>query len=186
GFQGAIGYSFQSNPDSEVGGSGNNDRLIDLGLKYDNGPLKAVITYQHLSPSDLSPNNGKFKNLTIGANYDFGVVAVYAGYANAKNIRNVGSWNTVLGATTNATSADFTKDNAWTVGLSAPLGPGKAYAAYQKANQSKVKGWALGYTYDLSKRTNLYAFFADNKVRDWAADDDRKARQFALGLQHRF
>ena len=182
GFQGAIGYSFQSNPDTEAAGNKNNDRLIDLGLKYDNGPLKAVLTYQYLNPSQLTANNGKFKNLTLGANYDFGVVAVYAGYANAKGIRTVAGYNGSIGAT----SADFTKDNAYTIGLSAPLGPGKAYASYQKATKSKSDNWAIGYTYDMSKRTNLYAFFVDGNVRDFAAKKDLSNRQFALGLQHRF
>ncbi|ODU65597.1 MAG: hypothetical protein ABT00_22850 [Bordetella sp. SCN 68-11] len=182
GFQGAIGYSFQSNPDTEAAGNKNNDRLIDLGLKYDNGPLKAVLTYQYLNPSQLTANNGKFKNLTLGANYDFGVVAVYAGYANAKGIRTVAGYNGSIGAT----SADFTKDNAYTIGLSAPLGPGKAYASYQKATKSKSDNWAIGYTYDLYKRTNLYAFFVDGNVRDFAAKKDLSNRQFALGLQHRF
>ncbi|MPS29081.1 porin [Pigmentiphaga sp.] len=182
GFQGAIGYSFQSNPDTEVAGSKNNDRLVDLGLKYDNGPLKAVVTYQYLNPSQLTANNGKFKNLTLGANYDFGVVAVYAGYANAKGIRTVNGYNGAI----NATSADFTKDNAYTIGLSAPLGPGKAYAAYQKATKSKTDNWAIGYTYDLSKRTNLYAFYVDGNVRNFATKQDLSNRQFALGLQHRF
>jgi len=188
GFQGALGYSFNVNG-QEAGGSRNNDRLFDVGLKYDNGPLKAVITYQYLNPTSATPNNGKFKNLTLGANYDFGVVAVYGGYAHAKNIRNVGAWNAgaAFGSTnTGATAANFTKDNAWTLGLSAPLGPGKAYAAYQKATQSKVKGFAVGYAYDLSKRTNLYAYYAQNEVRNWTTGQDLDAKQFALGLQHRF
>ncbi|GAA0529851.1 porin [Pigmentiphaga daeguensis] len=185
GFQGAIGYSFNVNG-TEAAGSKNNNRLIDLGLKYDNGPLKAVLTYQYMKPA--TGGNGNFKNLTIGANYDFGVVAVYAGYANAKNIQNAASWNAnaVYAGGFSNTGATFTKDNAYTIGLSAPLGPGKAYAAYQKATQSKVKGFALGYTYDLSKRTNLYTYFSQNEVRDWAANKNLDARQFAVGLQHRF
>ena len=193
GFQGAVGYSFANDPnaESEVAGASRNNRLIDLGLKYSNGPLQAVVTYQYLNPSQATPNNGKFKNLTLGANYDFGVVAVYAGYANAKGIRNPGTWNTSgayagTGYASGATSANFTKDNAWTLGLSAPLGPGKAYAAYQKATQSKVKGFALGYVYDLSKRTNLYTYFAQNELHDWTANKSLDARQFAVGLQHRF
>lgn len=191
GFQGAIGYSFQSNADNEVAKSNQNDRLLDLGLQYANGPLKAVITYQYLNPSQATANNGKFKNLTLGANYDFGVAAVYAGYANAKGIRTPGTWNSSAayagtGYNSGATSANFTKDNAWTLGVSAPVGPGKAYAAYQKATQSKVKGFALGYTYDLSKRTNLYTYFAQNEVYDWRANKSLDARQFAVGLQHRF
>ena len=190
GFQGAIGYSFQANDlnnGAERAGNKNNDRLIDLGLKYDNGPLKAVITYQYMNPSQFGTdpaNNGKLKNLTLGANYDFGVVAVYAGYANIKGIRTVAGYNGAIVPT--GTPTPFTKDNAYTIGLSAPLGPGKAYAAYQKATKSKSDNWAVGYTYDLSKRTNLYAFFVDGNVRDFGAQKDLSNRQFALGMQHRF
>ncbi|VCU71995.1 Outer membrane porin protein precursor [Pigmentiphaga humi] len=197
GFQAGIGYSFNING-QETMNTKANSRLLDLGVQYANGPLKAVLTYQIVDPVSQTAggtavaNNGKFKNLTLGANYDFGVVAVYAGYANAKNINNPGAWNGAAaysgtGYTSGATSANFTKDNAWTLGVSAPIGgAAKVYAAYQKATQSKVKGFALGATYDLSKRTNLYAYFAQNEVRQWTTNRDLDARQFAAGLQHRF
>lgn len=192
GFQASIGYSFAATsttltatgpnvnlPATEVPVSGHNARLLDAGLKYDNGPLKAVITYQQIEP----PQSGTktFRNLTLGATYDFGVAAVYAGYAKAKDITFINGYNNVV-----ATGGQFKDDNAYTIGASAPLGPGKLYAAWQKATKSKVDGWAIGYTYDLSKRTNLYAFFADNDVRNFDANRDMTYRQFALGLQHRF
>lgn len=193
GFQGSVGYSFAATtvtaagpqvntPATEVAGNKNNDRLLNLGLKYDNGPLKAVVTYEYLNPDQRFANNGKLKNLTLGANYNFGVATVYAGYSNSNNIRTVAGWNGSIGAT----AANFTKDSAYTLGVAAPVGPGKIYAAWQKATKSKTNGWALGYRYDLSKRTNVYAFFANNEIRNFTTNKDLYSRQLAVGLQHNF
>lgn len=186
GVQAAVGYSFNAfaNPTSgetEAPQSGKNNRMIDAGLKYENGPIKGVLTYQQVE-SPL-PGTKTFRNLTLGASYDFGVAAVFAGYAKAKNITGayLNGYNSVV-----ATSGQFTDDNAYTIGASAPIGPGKLYAAWQKATKSKVDGWALGYTYDLSKRTNLYAFYADNDVRNFDQNRDMTYRQLGVGLQHRF
>ncbi len=175
GFQAAAGYSFNIAAPEQVGSS-NNNRLMDFGLKYSNGPINAVAAYQIVDPASGAD---KFKNLTLAASYNFGVATVHAGYANAKDIVTPGGYNRTVGGT-------FTKDNAYTLGVSAPVGPGKVYAAYQKATKSKVDGFALGYTYDLSKRTNLYAYYSDHEVRNFTAARDMKLRQFALGLQHRF
>ena len=186
GVQAAVGYSFNafSNPttgETEAPESGKNNRLIDAGLKYDNGPIKGVLTYQQVE-SPL-PGSKTFRNLTVGASYDFGVVALHAGYAKANNI-TAGFLNGYNGVV--ATGGQFSSDSAYTIGASAPIGPGKLYAAWQKATKSKVDGWAVGYTYDLSKRTNLYAFFADNDVRNFDQNRDMTYRQLGVGLQHRF
>jgi len=185
GVQAAIGYSFNAfaspSGESEVPESGRNNRMIDAGLKYDNGPIKGVLTYQQVeSPI---PASKTFRNLTVGASYDFGVAAIHAGYAKVNNITPgfVNGYNGVI-----ATGNQFTSDSAYTIGASAPVGPGKLYAAWQKATKSKVDGWAIGYTYGLSKRTDLYAFFADNEIRNFDANRDMKYRQFAVGMQHRF
>jgi len=194
GIQAAIGYSFNAfqsglpgGSESEVPESGKNNRMIDAGLKYDNGPIKGVLTYQQVE----SPMSGSktFRNLTVGGSYDFGVAAIFAGYAKANNITAAyvspfggnPSYNGVV-----ANPGQFSSDSAYTIGASAPIGPGKLYAAWQKATKSKVDGWAVGYTYDLSKRTNLYAFFADNNVRNFIESRDMTYRQLAVGLQHRF
>ncbi|AZG09145.1 porin [Pigmentiphaga sp. H8] len=185
GVQAGVGYSFNAfaspNGESEAPGSGKNNRMIDAGLKYDNGPIKGVLTYQQVE-SPL-PGTKTFRNLTLGASYDFGVVALHAGYAKANNITPafLNGYNGVV-----ANGGQFSSDSAYTIGASAPIGPGKLYAAWQKATKSKVNGWAVGYTYDLSKRTNLYAFFADNDVRNFDENRDMTYRQLAVGLQHRF
>lgn len=195
GFQGAIGYSFQANADQEVAGTGNNTRLIDAGLKYANGPLNAVLTYQYArTPDAISTRDPKA--LTVGANYDFGVVAVYAGYTNLKDpINNPGNINAYSGpafapgGAGTGFSAYHDKDNQYTLGLSAPLGAGKLMAAYQKTSKSKIDGYAIGYVYDLSKRTNVYAYFNDYDTRNFTSASthtDIGRRQVAFGVQHKF
>jgi len=199
GFQGAVGYSFQAGQgtvnEQEVSGNGNNNRLVDVGLKYENGPLKGVATYSYMNLSDANQalNGGeKPQNLIVGASYDFGVVAAYAGWSHLKNpLNNVG------GALVSPTGANYvnnfaalhSNDNAYTVGLSAPLGAGKVMAAYQRTTASEIDGYSVGYVYDLSKRTNVYAFFNDYDQRQFVTRTnytDVSRRQLAFGLQHKF
>lgn len=183
-FQGAVGYSFAPNSGTtgnEVAGSSNNDRLLNLGLRYDNGPIKAVATYEQLNPRDSTPNNGTLKNLSLGASYDFGVATLHAGYARVNNLRNT-SYNGTPGFVT-ATRND---DTAWTLGFSAPLGKGKVLGSYQTATKSEVQQWAIGYQYNLSKRTDLYSFFTNTNYRNFTQSRDFSGRQLALGVQHRF
>ncbi|MDH2240164.1 porin, partial [Pigmentiphaga sp. GD03639] len=77
-------------------------------------------------------------------------------------------------------------DTAWTLGFSAPLRKGKLLGSYQTATKSEVKQWALGYQYNLSKRTDLYSFFTSTDYRNFTESRNFSGRQFALGLQHRF
>ncbi|MCK9508851.1 MAG: porin [Pigmentiphaga sp.] len=184
GFQAALGYAFNAfdsgNGTQEFGDSGNNNRSIDAGLRYGNGPLDVVFTYQQVE-SNL-PATGVAKSAILAASYDFGPAKLHAGYNRVNGLQNH------FGAAGFNGSRNFTgdKDNAWTLGVSAPVGPGTVMASYQKASKSKVDGWQLGYHYDLSKRTGLYAYYADFDRRDHAAPRDFTARQFAVGLQHKF
>src|SRR5690606_23362809 len=81
--------------------------------------------------------------------------------------------------------------NSYTVGLSAPVGAaGKVMASWMMADPSNsgVRNWggdkqnvySLGYSYNLSKRTNVYALgsYADGVN----FEDDLKATQFAVGV----
>lgn len=89
----------------------------------------------------------------LGATYDFGVAKLHGLYGQAKD--SVGNSDT--------------KDKKWMVGVSAPIGKFSVMASYSRLKSSgdvagldgdKVSKWALGSTYALSKRTNLYAAYA--------------------------
>ena len=195
GFQGAVGYSFASGTlnggaEQEVAGNSNNNRLIDAAVKYENGPLKAIVNYSYSNLSDAGKalNAGaKPKQLLAGLTWDFGVVAVYGGYSNLRNpLNNVFSYG--AGITNNYANL-YDKDNQYTLGLSAPFGAGKFMASYTKTSTSKVDGYSVGYVYDLSKRTNVYAFFNDFDARQFVTKTnytDLSRRQLAFGLQHKF
>ena len=44
--------------------------------------------------------------------------------------------------------------------------------------------YSLGYTYDLSKRTNLYAY--GSYAKNYAFIDDLKSTAVGVGIRHRF
>ncbi|HCN73222.1 porin [Neopusillimonas maritima] len=90
---------------------------------------------------------------------------------------------------------DNLKVNSYALGLSAPVGSaGKLMASWMMSDPSnagiynwgedKQNVYSVGYSYKLSKRTNIYALgsYADNVN----FQDDLKATQFAVGLRHQF
>lgn len=97
------------------------------------------------------------------------------------------------------------KVNSFTLGLSAPVGAnGKVMASWMMADPTqrgdvnptaalggrrdlatdKQHVYSLGYTYALSKRTNLYALASYANGVNFS--DDQKATQVVAGLRHRF
>src|SRR5690606_23095888 len=113
GFQAAVGYSFNaySGPygEQEDTPAGHNNRMIDVGVRYANGPINAVATYQQVE-SPL-PGTDTIENATLAASYDFGVAAIHAGYNFIDNIP-AAQLNGYNGIT--ATGGQISKDNAWT------------------------------------------------------------------------
>jgi general bacterial porin, GBP family len=89
--------------------------------------------------------------------------------------------------------ADGFKANSYMLGFTVPLGASKGFSSWQHAdpNNSDLTGgdenmnvYSIGYTYDLSKRTALYAYasYADN----FAFQDQVSDRVVAIGLRHQF
>ncbi len=139
--------------------------------------------------------------LSFAANYDFGAAKVYFGYQHGRhapvsvdsNFDNTSKY----GKPTTSVLPFIGKYNAGTLGVSAPIGNGTLMAslAYRKGkldvdNDVKVK-WmtgAIGYKYNLSKRTYLYTDLAYGKEQ-WKDSDGKlsgKVTQFNLGLCHSF
>ena len=91
--------------------------------------------------------------------------------------------------------------NSYLVGLSAPIGGAhKVFGSWQMAqpnssqrdlytaatgNEGKnMNIYSLGYTYDFSKRTNLYAYVS--YMSNWAFVDSAKSTVVGTGIRHRF
>lgn len=147
--------------------TGNNARAGRYwGLRggYANGPLDIAIAYgESTIASNFYLGTTSVLNIwNVGASYDLGVLKVVGEYSNnaldvqrAIPIPNAGN----SGA------------NGLLLGASVPVGPGLVRAAYSNVQyrnvarpaptgQPEADKWSLGYVYNLSKRTALYASVA--------------------------
>jgi len=127
--------------------------------------------------------NTKFKLLTVGGSYDFGIAKPSLMYT-----------TTEFGAA---------KQEVWTAAVTAPLGAGSVWASYSdSADKSTVSSTkykanqiAAGYIYNLSKRTALYTTVSliDNGAaakfavaNSPAVAADGRSGGFDLGVRHSF
>jgi len=201
GFQFGLGYSFNASGNQKFkvsGGQEPNTRAWTTGLRYGNGPIAAALTYdQFKSPETLATNGGvTVKSWNIGASYDFEVVKVHAGFGQTRN-----GWFSAPSAlysdyskNLSLVALDGAKVNSYALGLSAPVGAnGKVLAGWTMADVrddstgdsgNKQQVYSLGYSYALSKRTNVYAI--GSYAKHVAFQDDLKSTFVGAGLRHQF
>jgi len=198
GFQFGVGYSFNTSGSQQFkdsNGDEPNTRAWTTGLRYANGPLAAALTYDQLKTAETLPADEagvSVKAWNLGASYDFEVVKVHAGFGQSRN----GWLSPIEFADVDLDDGGYIVDdglkvNSYTLGLSAPVGAnGKVMAAWGMADPRSVEDadkqqvYSLGYTYALSKRTNVYAI--GSYVKHFAFQEDLKATQVGVGLRHQF
>lgn len=182
GFQAGVGYSFH--PDGQETNI-NDTPVVSLGARYKSGPLLVVLTYDQKNVADsvTIANRDDIKNLALGATYNFGPVKVHAGYGRLQNRGYI---------------ASAAKENAYLLGLTVPVGTGSVFGTYQRVDNRNLNeyrndkardGFAVGYLYGLSKRTELYAYaslYSDVARRADVATRLADTRQFSVGMRHRF
>ena len=212
GFKFGAGYSFNGNG-QEGAGSGNNNRVAFFGASFTGGPFWAGITYDIIDVNDggiagspaIFPNASDQKRLIVGATFDLKFLKIHGGYGKEDN-----AWLTsgFVAGTTAGEDAD-----AWLAGVTVPLLGGSVLASYQRRNADAVNDvctgvfvpatngcsvalvsregdrdvWAVGFTYPLSRRTNLYATFSDSDGEQFLNNNigiDRK--QYTVGMRHLF
>ncbi|WP_454674167.1 porin [Achromobacter pestifer] len=167
GWQAGLGYSFSSH-DADRFATADHDRVLTAGLRYRAGPFSTALTYERLNPDASASNLKRATNTQLGAYYDFDWVKVHAGYGNLRN-PNKGP------------SAGFDRIHSYVGGASFPVGGnGRVLGTYQRATQSRIRGWGVGYQYDLSKRTNLYA------LQDRVDRRGSHVLQTVVGMRHLF
>lgn len=179
GFQVTAAYSMGWNDYENKAGS---DRYMGIGATYTVGALSTVLLYEGMNEGTIEDleegTKHKAKNpedmwrVTLGGNYNFGFMTVYAAahcFGNANALSTQG-WNGSAmeaklfgGAEKNF---DELEGYSGIVGFDAPLAGGKVLASVGalKAEtdelDEKVKATAwfagLGYQYNLSKSTRLY------------------------------
>lgn len=192
-------YSTQGNGQENVDNDGDLRTWV-LSPRYTNGPLDLAANYQRIKLHGVKGADTN-KVWDLLAAYDFGVVRLSAMYGQNKD--GYDSSRLIDPADPASAGYSWDKGRFWMIGLTAPVGgAGKLLASYTRAkvdvdssNTEKVSQWALGYTHNLSKRTDVYAVYADiNNKGDskWGTStdatngSDNYQRGFNLGVRHRF
>ena len=145
-------------------------RNTSLNIKYVKGPVVAGYSFQKQTPQGSAP---ALKYQLLGGSYDFGMVKL------------VGAVNTAR--------RDSTKDNEWQLGVSIPFGAASVAAGYGRskgtvngASGSKGTGLALLGTYDLSKRSRLYAGWRTTTAKNAGGTTTNETSTMGAGIIHRF
>ena len=189
GFEGKLGYSFRHDG-TEVAGNGNNTNVITSSVTFTAGNLYAGVSYEAINCPDntTTPATGTCsaarkedqKHLMAGITYDLKVVRLRALYSKEDNVF------------TTAAVSNSPESVGYLLGLTAPIGSGELKLVWQDRNDkgpanADLRIWAVGYQYDLSRRTSLAVFYADtDNESSVAALVARDRKQYGAGLRHRF
>ncbi|SFA68768.1 Outer membrane protein (porin) [Collimonas sp. OK607] len=141
-----------------------------LHLRYQHGPLAAVLSAQRFRSSAVAPSTGQYAYLT-GFSYDFGPVKLYGSAQ----------------ATDSAVTA--IKSHTYQAGVSVPVTTTSSLQfSWARTNVDNPKAATgirntagLGYDYFLSRRTDIYV----NYLYDHVAGHE-VGNSYALGIRHLF
>lgn len=141
------------------------------------GPVNVAVSF---GSTDTSPN--KYKHNNVAGSYDFGFLNLMAQY----DIVEAGSVD----------------QKTWELGAVVPVGQGEFKAAYTNAERDnptgadpEAKQIAVGYVYNLSKRTAMYGTYSQIKNKNAAAFTvgagpgsslNAKSTGYEVGLRHSF
>ena len=151
GFTAGVGYGF----DEQV--TGKNGRYMGGFAAYDNGPLSVTVAMDRrdlnasvtVAPLPAAIFSGKKDMFSVGASYDLSVVKLNALLQQSRY---------------KETGFASDKFNAYSFGVTAPVGAGQVRAQYalydQRGIDSKAHQLSLGYVHNLSKRTAVYGTLA--------------------------
>lgn len=190
------GYAFATN---------NNTRQLTLGAKYANGPVYVAASYDKIYAAEgTTSRNASISSWNIAGTYDFKVVKLAAGYGQTRDGAVLGQGTGVSGASSVAQTLGQSGDlifapsvgtNSYIVGATVPVNPVSRVLLswtmltpntnmkdiYNAQNQS---AYNIAYTYDFTKRTNMYALFG--YMQNVGTVDTVKSTVVGLGLRHQF
>lgn len=194
GFHVAGAYIFNDGLNTPpAGASLSTTGAYNLQAGYKNGPI--WVSADYLRANGYNGNAAAKHSMIVGS-YDFGVAKLAAMYAQDK----------LSDVTTGAETGNL---QAWMLGATVPVGPGAILASYTQSKDkdhalTTSKQYAIGYTYALSKRTNLYTSYAhitndanaagivgdatgNNSAPNYnGAVTGLSSSGFALGIRHQF
>ena len=189
GFSGEVAYGV-----GEVAGNSDAGRNIGANAGYTNGPLSLKFGYANVNniPAGAAPVS-KGRTTMLGATYDFGPAKAALAYASNRGTVNI---NNTINPNGKAESRDLL------LGVTVPLGAHTLRASLitKKDRAGTGRGadqWGVGYSYYLSRRTDVYLAYAsiDNDVAAGATgfytvgnatEVGSGNRAVNLGLRHNF
>lgn len=171
---------FYGGVDLAAGEGTTNNKMQAVRLGYKAGPLHVSGTFANANAAV-----DKYKMQSAGASYDFGVAKASFSYTQGKY--------------------RAAKQTIYTLGLTAPLGQGQLLASYTSAQANAsaelisgvgdAKLFAIGYVYNVSKRTALYTMYGtiDNNglgrfgvAGTPAVVAGNRSSGFDVGIRHSF
>jgi len=175
GVSGSFTYGINeaASPASDKNGSN-----ISFHVKYAAGPLLAGVAYEEVKAAYLSPAAAPTatKNTLVAGSYDLGVAKLTGGYNTASNATR--------------------DDKEYQLGVNVPVGSSAiVMVGYTNSNSTGAnlaelnsKGYTFAGSYNLSKRTSLYAAYVNTEVETGAinAISTAKTSTFGAGVVHLF
>jgi predicted porin len=180
GLEGWFQYRFgESNTNADPGKKANNQIALRVG--YATGPISAHVAY---AKTEGLTDAADLKYTNVAASYDFGIVKPMVVWVQEK-------------------AGSGAKISAWELGLVAPIGQSELRFAYSKYDiNNSNNDWnklGLGYVYNLSKRSALYAQYArvsnkgvqnvsvsNNGLSAGAANPGGSSTGYEFGIRHQF
>ena len=180
GFSADVMYGF-----GEVAGDNSANRFFGGTIGYAAGPLTVRLVHQDRNPAPaVAPAlPAGLEHTVLGAKYNFGFATASILY---------GKTEQTSGAATTVDADDAS------IGISVPVGAGTLMASFTRRDDNlaanrDVNMYGLGYTYALSKRTNLYTSYGHIKNRrgttytvSGATEAGSGGRALAVGVRHTF
>ncbi|MGE5450396.1 MAG: porin [Acidobacteriota bacterium] len=157
-------------------------------VSYNNGPISATLNYEKGGRStavgSVTAYRADQKVWDLGASFDFGAAKAFAQYTTVKTSSYYNATGPAVVTDTNGAKATI-----YQVGVSVPVTDKASVLASYGAAKFKDnvtaaqtdRVFSLGVDYFLSKRTDVYAAFANNTATDLAS-----GQTALLGIKHAF
>lgn len=214
GFTAQLAGSLQTKGQEETHWA-DNDRFLGGTVDWKRGDFGIMVGAERIYQSrenHADNNNADPTTYFLGLSYDFGVVKLLGAYQRGEGLDRIGSLSGIKFDGKSAKVKDFDADS-WMLGAMIPAGAGTVrlsglyvqgsnsqdiYSKKAKGSVGKDAGyWAVaaGYTYPLSKRTNVYGVISHLQGIDALdtdsysvtnSDGDLRRNQIAVGLVHKF